>query len=129
MPWTYEQNTGRLLTPTGRLLAIGYSGLANGKNNPDLELIHNLGPIPRGTWIIQPADVHPKHGPVSMHLSPAEHVPISRCHGFMCHGDYPDHKQDASHGCIVLPRYARERLSLSADRVLLVTLAHPDQDA
>jgi hypothetical protein len=129
MPWTYEQNTGRLLTPTGHLLAIGYSGFGIGKNNPDLANVHDVGPIPIGTWLTTEGKDHPTLGPCAIALTPA---PGTTTHGrsaFYIHGDLNDHHQDASHGCIVAPRYARERLSTSANRELIVFCVHPEPGA
>ncbi len=46
--WTYCQKTGELLQ-NGVLVATGYSGQGNGRNNPDLQEDHDVGPIPRGS--------------------------------------------------------------------------------
>ncbi len=126
MPWLYEQNTGRLLSPNGRLLAVGYSGAAAGKNNPDLQEHHALGPIPRGLWKIRPALAHPRFQPPALPLSPCQSTNTHGRIDFWIHGDLPDHQQDASHGCIVLPHFARAILASSKDTQLIVALAVPD---
>src|ERR1043166_9162735 len=50
--WTYVQKNGRLLDAKRRLISIGYSGHAEGKNNPALQDHANLGPIPCGTYTV-----------------------------------------------------------------------------
>ena len=58
MTWTFEQKTGKL-SHNGDYVATGYAGgncghNPEGKNNPDKQAIHNVGPIPRG-WEIDHA--------------------------------------------------------------------------
>jgi hypothetical protein len=43
--WTYAQKTGEL-QQDGKNVATGYSGAGPGKNNPEMENIRNVGPIP-----------------------------------------------------------------------------------
>ncbi len=45
--WTYAQKTGSLLQD-GQAVATGYSGFDEGKNNPAMQAIHDVGPIPQG---------------------------------------------------------------------------------
>jgi hypothetical protein len=40
MAWSYSQSSGTL-THDGTIVAIGYSGHDNGKNNPDLQAVPN----------------------------------------------------------------------------------------
>jgi hypothetical protein len=129
MPWYYEQNTGRLLTPTGHLLAIGYSGFGIGKNNPDLESVHDIGPIPIGNWQTNPPKDHPTLGPCAIPLQPAPGNKAFGRSNFYIHGNLPDRHQDASHGCIIMSRYARDRIAESLDKILTVLHAHPDPAA
>jgi hypothetical protein len=129
MPWTYEQPTGRLLTPNANLLAIGYSGLGNGKNNPDLQNHPNLGPLPRGRWHMGAAINHPECGPITIPLTPDPTNQTFARNGFMIHGDLTDHCQDASHGCLILARYARQRLDESPDRIIDCILPTPSPEA
>ncbi len=116
MPWVYSQSTGRL-TQDGHQIAIGYSGTAQGRNNPDAELMRNIGPIPRGRYTIGPAHDTATHGPHAMNLTPRKHSAHGR-DGFMIHGDNSRH--DASTGCIVLPRDIRNQISNSGDDQLEV---------
>ena len=80
-----------------------------------------IGPLPQGTYRIDPAIDHPHLGPVSMPLIPA---PTNEMHGrggFYIHGDNALHDDSASEGCIVVPdRNIRAEISESQDRVLEV---------
>ena len=58
MPWTYEQQSGRLLL-NSQLIGTGYSGGDDGKNNPAMQAVKDVGPIPQGSWTI----VGPLMGP------------------------------------------------------------------
>jgi hypothetical protein len=51
MTWQYQQSTGQL-SHNNIPIASGYSGHDNGVNNPDLQNVHNVGPIPQGSYII-----------------------------------------------------------------------------
>jgi RHS repeat-associated protein len=89
---------------------VGYSGSADGgRNNPALQNVQNVGPIPRGTWITGPprgtaADAG-HTGPNTMNLTPADGGnpcgTTRNCSAFRMHGDNPTHT--ASTGCIILP--------------------------
>ncbi len=118
--WTYQQSTGNL-SFDGQLVGSGYSGagtsLAAGRNNPDLENVPNIGPIPRGLWLIGPSFSHPTKGPVCMNLSPVGHNALGRS-GFMIHGN--NTTNDASEGCIILGPGLREQIANSIDRLLRV---------
>ena len=45
--WTYSQTSGEL-DQDGNKVATGYSGAGIGKNNPVMQNVHNVGPIPQG---------------------------------------------------------------------------------
>jgi len=49
--WTYNQSDGTLLHD-GALAGEGYSGFGEGKNNPTMQTLHDVGPIPQGTYDI-----------------------------------------------------------------------------
>lgn len=108
--YTYEQRTGRFLKPDGTLLATGYSGIAKGLNNPAMEDVRGVGPIPAGDWSIDLHPVPPEHvGPFALALLPVGH----NAHGrslFRIHGDNVLGNHTASHGCIILGRPARQAI-------------------
>lgn len=116
----YNQKTGLLtrdLTPLGS----GYSGRGAGRNNPRMQGIRSIGPIPCGEYQIGPAYDTRNLGPVSIPLTPIGHDAMGRS-GFFVHGD--NSSGDASHGCIVLPRPIRDqiaRLRKSGESLLVIS--------
>ena len=119
MTWQYSQSTGRL-TWNGRQVGTGYSGAGdNGKNNPRMESVEDVGPIPRGRYRIGASQKHPTKGPITMSLSPDGHAAHGRTH-FLIHGDSIAHPGAASQGCVILSRDIRSRISESGDTTLEV---------
>jgi hypothetical protein len=117
MPWTYSQSTGEL-TRNDQAQGQGYSGTGVGRNNPNKENVRDTGPIPQGRYQIgQPRDTQ-THGPRFMSLTPMPGTQTYGRDGFLIHGDNPRH--DASHGCIILNRTLRDRMSSSGDTELQV---------
>jgi len=108
--YTYEQATGRFLGPDGKLLATGYSGNGEGLNNPAMEAVHMVGPIPRGGWAIDLTPLPLGHlGPLALVLSPVGFDPNGRSL-FRIHGDNSAMNHTASDGCIILPHDARQAI-------------------
>lgn len=118
MPWTYSQSTGVLRDPQEQIVATGYSGSGAGRNNSALEHQRNVGPIPRGAYRIGIARHSVRTGPVSLDLMPDAATQTFGRSAFLAHGDNLSHT--ASHGCIVIPRHAREQIAGSVDRQLIV---------
>ena len=112
--WTYRQSTGELLRD-GQLVATGYSGHDEGRNNPEMEAARNIGPIPRGRWLIVAHYDSETHGPVTMRLAPRSGTDTHGRDGFLIHGDSFRAPGTASHGCIILPRPARLEIVRSKD--------------
>lgn len=119
--WTFVLPSGRLYGPDGEYVATGYSGRDEHKNNVNSEAIVGLGPIPRGLYVIgDPEEDHPKLGPFVMALTPDGHKAFGRSE-FFIHGDSIKHPGTASHGCIILPRGAREAIHASgASRINVI---------
>lgn len=118
--WTYSQQTGEL-QQDGKHVARGYSGAGEGKNNPALDHLSNVGPIPRGNWTVAgpPFDTR-DHGPYVLRLDPDPETETHGRSGFLIHGDSKTHPGNVSQGCIILPRAIREQVWLSGDRKLEV---------
>jgi len=126
--WTYVQKTGELLQD-GSHVENGYSGLDQGKNNPSLQAVHDLGPIPTGDWTITgPPFNSPDHGPFVLHLVPANGTNTFGRAGFLMHGDSSEHPGEASKGCIIMPRTIREKVWASGDTELTVVALKPIED-
>lgn len=96
---------------------IGYSGAGYGRNNPDMEDVVGVGPIPRGLYRIGKPDTNVKTGPLTFVLIPDGHNAHGRS-GFLIHGDNITH--NASHGCVILGRCVREAIAKANETVLNV---------
>lgn len=127
--WTYQQDNG-LLTRDGVHCGTGYSGHGEGRNNPAMEAVRNVGPIPRGKYTIGPffddpskpatatTPAHSGKGPIVCHLIPDSSNEMRGRAGFMIHGN--NATNDASHGCIIFARLLRELVRDSKDTGLTV---------
>lgn len=120
VPWRYEQSSGWLIADGGKPLAQGYAGAGPGKNNPSADHIKDVGPLPRGTYIAEaPVDTM-THGPYVLRLTPYATNEMHGRAGFLMHGDSITAPGSASLGCIIQPRFARERFWESGDHVIEV---------
>lgn len=119
--WKYSQSTGELTSPAGSSVGHGYSGHGDGVNNPALQNVEKVGPIPQGLWSIGQFfyDIGGK-GPIVAHLTPMPETNTFSRSGFMIHGDNEELNHTASEGCIILPRGIRQMMEVSLDRSLLV---------
>lgn len=116
--WTYSQGTGELTDPEGRVVAVGYSGKGHGKNNCDMQHVRNVGPIPRGFWVMRKPYDSKKVGPFAIPLKPSEGTETFGRSAFLIHGD--NGTGTASEGCIILARKVRNAIWDSGVRVLQV---------
>jgi hypothetical protein len=121
MSWSYESSTGRMTKEGVGILATGYAGNGPGKNDPALQNVHNVGPLPEGWYTIgEPRDM-PVLGPYALPLIPDADNEMWNRGEFFCHGERKEGPIGlASDGCIVLPLFARERLWQSGDHRLQV---------
>ena len=116
--WTYAQRTGALARDA-RFEGTGYSGAGRARNDPDMQALAGMGPIPRGLYRIGAAYDHPRLGPCVMKLEPSPDTETFGRTDFRIHGDNRNH--DASHGCIVVGPALRRRIAASGDTDLTVT--------
>lgn len=118
--WWFSQTTGRITKDGSVFLCAAYSGHNEGRNNPKMQSVHNVGPIPVGLYTMQEPVDTPTHGPFVIRLVPdVDNVMFGR-DGFLIHGDSVEHPGTASQGCIIAPRYARERLWDTKDHQIRV---------
>lgn len=123
--WTYTQRTGEL-QQDGQHVATGYSGAGEGKNNPEMQSVRNVGPIPQGDWtIIGPPVNTADRGPYVLRLTPKDETETFGRSGFLMHGDSKNAPGTASHGCVIMPRTVREQVWNSGDRDLQVVAEIP----
>ena len=100
---------------------MGYSGRQpDGKNQPNKQSEHNIGPIPVGSYRIGPPIDTMTHGPFVMPLSPDPDNQMFGRDGFLIHGDSVVHPGTASEGCIILARDVRQKVWASADHTIHV---------
>jgi lipoprotein-anchoring transpeptidase ErfK/SrfK len=101
MNWRYRIGTGSLCHD-GLRIGAGYSGRNEGRNNPKLAVVADIGPIPPGRYAVGTAYEDSRLGPCVMAPAPkGETITFGRSL-FRIHGDNLQH--DTSHGCIVLGR-------------------------
>ena len=109
--YVYHQSTGEL-THDGQYVATGHSGaVGQGRDNPDMEGVQNVGPVPRGDYTVGPQFNSPNTGPGAERLTPQ---PGTDTHGrtdLEIHGGRRDGNPDDSEGCIILPPSVRHQLA------------------
>lgn len=114
MPWIYHQRTGVIERAKTKYTGA-YAGHRVGKNNPDMQMVRGIGPLPQGSYRIQsPRDSH-RVGHYAMPLSPLAETQTYGRTAFYIHGDNPSHVGDSSTGCIVIGRQQRQRIWASGD--------------
>jgi hypothetical protein len=119
MTWQRDQSAGEL-SRDGNAVSRGYSGRGRGRNNPALQAMAGVGPVPRGRWTIAGRYDTARVGPCTLVLEPAEGTRTFGRSAFRNHGDSMRAPGTASRGCIILPRRVREAIWVSGDRDLLV---------
>ena len=123
--WTWDQSAGAL-SLSGKMVSRGYSGKGRGKNNPALQGVRGIGPLPRGRYRIGKPRNSERTGPFIMDLYPIDATPNDTVHdatgrsAFQIHGDSIRNPGTASSGCIILPRAVRERIWRSKIHVIEV---------
>lgn len=128
LDWVYHQGSGQLQHVDGNGdvtdAGSGYSGHGAGINNPAMQNVPNTGPIPQGTYDIQPQQDNTTGAgtnlPGSMRLTPQDGTDTSGRDGFLIHGDNSRGDQSASHGCVILNRNTRNQIGGSGDNTLKV---------
>jgi hypothetical protein len=125
MTWTFEQSTGRLIDPDGNVAASGYAGgncgnNPEGKNNPNLQHEHSVGPLPAGVYTFTQYVDHAHLGPFTILLEPDPDNEMFGRSAFRMHGDSMSHPGCASEGCIIMPRHVREAVFASDDHTITV---------
>ncbi len=122
MAWIYIQQTGELLnakeTPE---IFTGYAGQGEGRNNPAMQHVKNVGPLPCGWYTA--GELEPTHGALGVFVMALKPDPGNEMYGrgdFYCHGRKSPTDLTASHGCIVQDRRARLKFAASDDKRLQV---------
>ena len=111
----YEQRTGIfciLSIEDGGIERVlyekrGYSGRDRCRNNHECEVLKAKGPIPCGFYRVVEKS-HGRFAPPAFKLEPYSTNRMHRRSGFWIHGDSMLNPGNASHGCIILDRSARD---------------------
>lgn len=109
-PWTYVQKTGKLFDPSGALASTGYAGRGEGLNNPAMQQVHMVGPLPVGLYSAGTPQNGTRLGPDAIPLVPFGSNTMFGRGGFYCHADNAHLDHSASEGCIVMDTATRARL-------------------
>ena len=122
--WTFSSTTGWLCDATGKKIAQGYAGgdegrWPDGRNNPAMESVPQVGPLPRGIYTLGEPVEGSRLGPYAIPLAPDPANEMFGRSGFFCHGDTVP-SGNASEGCIILPRFARDVLKRSSDQIQVI---------
>ena len=117
--WIYHQSTGELYHDNS-FEGGGYSGHGEGVNNPAMQNVRMVGPIPVGLYVFGPFGDNPPMGPISSHLIPDPANVMFGRSGFLMHGDNSLDNESGSEGCIVMGRAIRQAVADSGDRSLTV---------
>ncbi len=118
MRWEYRQSTGNLKF-NGIQVATGYAGYGSGKNNPNMEAVKDIGPIPKVKYGIEAPRTSARTGPYVLPLIPIGHNALGRT-DFQIHGDSKSNRGNASNDCIIMDRSIRESIWNSHVRRLVV---------
>ena len=120
---TYHNSTGRLVCTdaSGRTTVdqTGYSGTGAGRNNPAMESVHNVGPIPSGNYSVGTGHAGGHTGPQTLNVDAVAGTDTHGRDAFRIHGN--NARNDASEGCIIMPRNVRDTISNAGGARLTVT--------
>lgn len=123
LEWSYNSRTGQV-RQDGAYVGRGYAGNGAGVNNPSMQHVSSVGPLPTGVYkigVMQNNVTGSGHTlRNSMRLTPASTNSMYRRAGFLIHGDNRQRNQTASEGCIILSQDVRDKIFQSKDNVLVV---------
>lgn len=119
MAWFYSQADHTFKKHDTLITNDAYSGTGGGRNNPLMQKVKDVGPIPVGMYHIDAATNSRHTGPLTLPLRPMQGTDTFGRTAFRIHGDNRTH--DASHGCIILGHALRLQISHCHDRTLVVT--------
>ncbi len=127
--WVYSQSTGQLIhvgDADGIIDFVGtaYAGYGAGLNNPLMQDVPFIGPLPLGGYTIGPQqDYYTSDGRLLRWALPLTPDPSNRMfkrRGFLIHGPHTNDRKDSSNGCPVTDRGTRDRIANSQDTCLQV---------
>ena len=102
----YEQISGKLFDED-TLIGIGWAGHLEGKNNPAMQSVKGIGPLPVGNYTIGDPVDGTHLGPTAFPLVPDPTNNMYGRSGFYLHAIAIEHPELSSDGCIVMSRNVR----------------------
>lgn len=118
MSWIYSQTSGNLWNPDGQMVGTGYSGYGDGKNNPKMQHVRDVGPIPQGWYLIR--ETTTTCGPITVVLEPLDPDVMFDRNNMRMHGQTAKNMGKASKGCIIQPPLVRKPFSEAVGKMLRV---------
>lgn len=126
--FTYQVETG-ILRFNGAVIGKGYSGHGAGLNNPAMEMVHDIGPIPRGWYVAEliadgdgnPVNYKHKAAPV-FRLIPQPETNMYGRAGLLMHGHESGEvigkpeTENSSLGCVVQEHATRIQVMIATDK-------------
>jgi len=123
MTFTYNSSNG-VLSRNGEQIGVGYAGHGAGLNNPAMESVHSVGPLPRGRYTIGEFVDRPHVGKFAAPLTPDPANVMYGRDGFFMHGMNEQDAMTGSHtssdGCPIFIIPIRKQVAASGDTDLLV---------
>ncbi|MBS0910030.1 tlde1 domain-containing protein [Tatumella sp. JGM118] len=120
MTWTYIVSERKFYLNDVYQFDAMYAGAPGFKNMPVFQCIKNKGPLPAGTYTINPPRYSPLTGPYSLPLIPHRDNAMCGRTGFVIHGDSQKFPGTASKGCIVADFGYRRTIWNSGDHRLVI---------
>ncbi len=113
--WVYNQKTGVLANDDTHYQC--YAGFGVGKNNPVMQDVKSVGPLPVGKYKMGTPYDSARTGPYTIPLIPDPSNEMYHRGDFRIHGDSRTNPGTASHGCIIRsPKSDRQAIYNSGDR-------------
>ena len=125
---TFQQGSGDLDLigddGSAELLGTGWAGNdsrakvnldhVQGRNNPDMQAVRFIGPLPRWCYTVGAPIHHPELGVLAFPLTPDPDTNGEMCGrgDFFIHGAGGDDPENSSEGCIIMPHDVRVHLAL-----------------
>ena len=103
----YEIPTGKLFDENG-LIGTGWAGQLAGKNNPAMQNVSKVGPLPMGTYWVGDPITHPRLGALGFPLTPDPANEMFSRADFYIHGANRKTPSISSEGCIIQMLPTRE---------------------
>jgi hypothetical protein len=118
--WIYLSRSGALLDSRRDVKDRLYAGRGEGMNNPDMQHVKGIGPLPEGLYTIEAPHDSATTGPYTLRLAPHLGNEMFGRASFAVHGASKSHPAESSHGCIIAGPQRRQMLWESGDRLLKV---------